>query len=167
MTDTTVLTHPQIRGRGASLNPFVIVPDASGFIEFAEWVFDASEVTAARTPTPGGLLIHAEVRIGDSLLLLSDPQPGWQARPGLFQVWVTDADAVIVRAVQRGATLVTPPTPFYGAITLARVEDPWRNLWWLYQPVPCQPDPVPAWEGGSDVVFRTLDEHLRVGRTNV
>lgn len=57
--------------------------------------------------------------------------------------------------------MVTPPTPFYGALTLARVEDPWGNLWWLYQPVPGQPDPVPSWEGGSDVVFRSLDEHLR------
>lgn len=143
------------------MNPFVIVPDASGFIRFVEQVFGGSEVTAARTPTPDGALIHAEVRIGDSLLLLSDPQPGWRARPGLFQVWVADAEAVIARSLERRSTLVTPPTPFYGAITLARIEDPWKNLWWLYQPVPGQLDPLPAWEGGSDVIFRTLDEHLK------
>jgi hypothetical protein len=58
--------------------------------------------------------------------------------------------------------VITPPTPFYGELTLARLEDPWQNLWWLYQPTPGQADPLPVWEGGSDVVFRTLDEHLRV-----
>lgn len=68
---------------------------------------------------------------------------------------------MIARALKRGAALVTAPTPFYGSLTLARVQDPWGNLWWLYQPIPGQPDPKPAWEGGSDAVFRTLDEHLR------
>ncbi|MDT0156706.1 VOC family protein [Microbacterium sp. ARD32] len=161
MNRSAALAGTEITGRGQSLNPFVIVQDAAGFIRFAERVFGAEEVEAARTPTPSGGLIHAELRIGDSLLLLSDPQPGWARRPGLFQLWVDDVDAVIERAVKDGSTVVTPPTPFYGALTLARVEDPWGNLWWLYQPVAGQPDPVPSWEGGSDVVFRSLDEHLR------
>lgn len=163
MTDSTVLTGAQISGRGRSLNSFVIVPDASGFIGFVEQVFDGSEVAAARTPTPDGLLIHAEVQIGDSLLLVCDPQPGWPIRAGLFQLWVADLDTVVPRAIDRGARLITPPTPFYGSITLARIEDPWGSLWWLYQQVPGQPDPLPVWEGGSDVVFRTLDEHLKSG----
>lgn len=150
-----------ISGRGRSLNPFVILNDAAAFIEFAEQVFGAAEVVEARTPTPSGSLIHAELRVGDSLLLLADTQEGWEARPGLFQVWVSDVAELVERALVRGAALVTPPTPFYGSLTLARVQDPWENLWWIYQPVPGQPDPKPAWEGGSDIIFRTLDEHLR------
>lgn len=161
MSDARALRGPEITGRGRSLNPFMIVEDTAGFIRFAERVFGAEKIESARTPTPSGELIHAELQIGDSLLLLADPQPGWACRPGLFQLWVSDADALIERAVCDGATVVTPPTPFYGALTLARVEDPWGNLWWLYQPVPGQPDPLPSWEGGSDAVFRTLDEHLR------
>jgi len=153
-----------ITGRGRSLNPFAILEDAAGFIAFAEQVFDAVEVAEARTPTPGGRLIHAELRVGDSLLLLADRHEGWAAHPGMFQLWVRDVDAVVARALERGAALVTPPTPFYGSLMLARVNDPWGNLWWLYQPVPGQPDPRPAWEGGSDTVFRTLDEHLRSHR---
>jgi PhnB protein len=39
--------------------------------------------------------------------------------------------------------------------------DPFGNLWWLYAPVPGQEDPKPAWEGGSDVVFRTIDETMK------
>ncbi|MGH8882763.1 MAG: VOC family protein, partial [Stackebrandtia sp.] len=134
------------------------------FISFAEQVFDASEVTAARTPTPEGTLIHAELRIGDSLLLMADRQEGWGTHPGMFQVWVSDVEAVLARAAERGATLVTPPTPFYGSLTLARIQDPWGCLWWIYQPTPGQPDPEPAWEGGPTTIFRTLDEHLRADR---
>jgi hypothetical protein len=54
-----------------------------------------------------------------------------------------------------------PPTPFSGSLTLVRLEVAWGNLWWLYQPVSGQPDPEPAWEGGSDVVFCTIDEYMR------
>lgn len=144
-----------------TLNPFVILDDAAGFIDFATEVFGAVENTDMRTPTPDGRLIHAEVRIGDSLLLLSDTLDGWAAHPGMFQVWVGDIPAIIDRATPRGAVVVTPPTPFYGSVTLSRVHDTWGNLWWLYQSVPGQVDPKPAWQGGSDIVFRTLDEHLR------
>jgi PhnB protein len=152
-----------ISGRGRSLNPFIILNDAAGFISFAEQVFDATEVAEARTPTPtpAGKLIHSEVRMGDSLLLVADTQDGWGTHPGLLQVWVSDVSEVVARALERGAVLVTPPTPFYGSLTLARVQDSWGNLWWIYQPVAGQPDPKPAWEGGSDIIFRTLDEHLR------
>jgi uncharacterized glyoxalase superfamily protein PhnB len=165
MTDRHItLEGDMITGRGRSLNPFAILQDTRGFIDFAEHVFDAVEVADARTPTPAGPLIHAELRVGDSLLLLADPQEGWGTHPGMFQVWVSDVHAVVARAVERDAVLVTPPTPFYGSVTLARLRDPWDNLWWLYQPTPGQPDPRPAWEGGTDIVFRTLDEHLRSTR---
>ncbi|TPW74141.1 VOC family protein [Schumannella soli] len=160
MTEIT-LSGARITGRGSSLTPFVLLDDAAGFIDFASAVFGAVEVDLARTATPSGLLIHAELRLGDALLLLADRQPGWPSRPGLLQLWVADAADVIARAEPRGATVVTPPTPFYGSLTLARLLDPWGNLWWLYEPVPGQPDPRPAWEGGDDTVFRTLDEHLR------
>lgn len=159
--DAIVLAAGQITGRGRSINPFVILKDVAGFVAFAEAVFDADEVIEARTSTPTGELIHAELRVGDSLLLMADPQPGWPGPPGLFQIWVSDIETVVTRAVDRRAVVVTPPTPFYGSLMLARLEDPWGNLWWMYQPAPGQPDPKPAWEGGSDIIFRTLDQYLR------
>ena len=93
--------------------------------------------------------------------MLADPQEGWSAHPGLFQIWVTDIDAILDHAVSLGASVVTPPSPFYGAVTLARMQDRWNNLWWMYQSSPGQADPVPVWEGGSDVVFRTIDDYMR------
>lgn len=150
-----------IPGRGNTLNPFIVVDGAAEFIAFVENVFGGTEVREARTATPTGALIHAEVRVGDALVLLADCQPGWRSRPGLFQIWVADIDDVLQRATERGARMITPPTPFYGELTLARIEDPWGDLWWMYQPTPGQPDPAPAWEGGDDTVFRTIDEYMR------
>jgi PhnB protein len=146
---------------GAVLNPFLIVDDAAGLIDFLTAVFEVSETAEARTAMPDGRLIHAQLRFGTVDLMLADRLDGWPARPGLLQVWVADAAAVLSRGGARGATTVTAPTAFYGETTLARMLDPWGNLWWLYQPAPGRPDPAPAWEGGSDVVFATLDKQLR------
>lgn len=162
--DQITLQAGVIPGRGRTLNPIVVLTDAAGFMKFAEEVLDAREVTEARTPTPTGKLIHAELRLGDSLLLLADPQEGWRTHPGMFQLWVSDIDLIVKRAVERGAVVVTPPTPFYGSLTLARLEDPWGNFWWMYQPAPGQPNPKPAWEGGPDTIFRTIDEYMRSAR---
>jgi PhnB protein len=146
---------------GAALNPFVLVDDAAGLITFVSEVFDVPETAEARTPMPDGKLIHAELRVGAVNLMIADRLDGWPLRPGLLQVWVHDIDEVLKRAAARGATTVTEPTPFYGECTLARMLDPWQNLWWLWSPAPGQPDPEPDWEGGPDPVFSTLDQTLR------
>ena len=139
----------------------MIVDDAAGLVTFVCDVFGVPETVEARTPMPDGTLIHAEVRLGDVDLMLADRRDRWPARPGLLQVWVRDVATVLERAVARGATTVTGPTPFYGETTLGRMLDPWRNLWWLYAPAPGQPDPTPHWDGGTDTVFSTLDAALR------
>lgn len=46
-------------------------------------------------------------------------------------------------------------------VTLGRMLDDWQTVWWLWAPTPGQPDPTLAWEGGSDVVFSTLDKTLK------
>lgn len=63
----------------------VVGDDAAGLIDFVIAVFGAREVKDACTPS--GLLIHGELGLGDSLLLLSDRQEGWVPRPGLLQIW--------------------------------------------------------------------------------
>lgn len=161
MDNDILVPAESVPGRGAVLNPFVIVDDASGFVTFVAEVFGAPEVLEARTPMPSGQLIHAQLRLGTVDLMLADRLDGWPARPALLQVWVTSARTVLERASARGATTITAPTPFYGETTVARMADPWGNLWWLYEPAPGQADPVPSWEGGSDEVFSTLDAALR------
>ncbi|MFG1926962.1 VOC family protein [Cryptosporangium sp. NPDC048952] len=158
---TILVAADAIPDQGAVLNPFVIVDDAAGFVTFVAEVFGVPETVEARTPLPSGQLIHAQLRLGTVDLMLADRLDGWPARPGLLQVWVSSARTVLDRAGARGATTITEPTPFYGETTLARMADSWGNLWWLYEPAPGQPDPVPSWEGGSNVVFTSLDSALR------
>ncbi|WP_203821302.1 VOC family protein [Paractinoplanes ferrugineus] len=147
---------------GAALNPFVIVDDAAGLIRFVTEVFGVTELAAARTPTPDGKLIHAQIRLGTVDLMFADRRPGWPARPALLQLWVRDVSAVLARGFDRGATVITEPVPFYGEKTLGRMLDPWQNVWWLWSPAPGRPDPVPYWESGSpDTVFATLDVALK------
>jgi PhnB protein len=145
----------------AAVNPFVIVDDAAGFVDFVAGVFDVVENPSARTPMPDGKLIHAQLRLGATDLMFADRLDGWPSRPALLQVWVRDVAAVLARATGRGATTITEPTPFYGSTTLGRMLDPWQNIWWLWAPAPGQPDPQPHWDGGSDTVFSTLDNALR------
>ena len=161
MTSDILLSPEAVPYGGAVLNPFVIVDRAARFVDFVVEVFGAAETVEARTPMPDGKLVHAELRLGTVDLMVVDRLDGWPLRPGLLQVWVRDAAEVLARATARGATVVTEPTPFYGETTLARMLDPWGDLWWLYAPAPGQPDPVPDWDGGSDPVFSTLADVLR------
>ncbi|MFI5897454.1 VOC family protein [Actinoplanes sp. NPDC051513] len=156
-----LLPVSEVPAGGSVLNPFAIVDDAAGLVTFVAEVFDAEEVVEARTPMPDGKLIHAQLRLGATDLMLADRLDGWPARPALLQVWVRDVGAVLERAAARGATVVTEPTPFYGETTLGRLLDPWQNIWWLWAPAPGQPDPVPHWEGGADTIFGTLDNALK------
>lgn len=157
----TVLDARQVPGGEAPLNPFIVVDDAAGFVKFVVDVFGGAENKAARTPTPDGRLIHAEVVLGGPKVMLSDRLDGWPARPGLLQVWVDDVVTTLEAAATRGARTITPPSPFYGETTLGRMRDPWGNLWWLYAPAPGQSDPTPVWEGGDDTVFRTIDQAMK------
>ncbi|GAA0931056.1 VOC family protein [Pseudonocardia zijingensis] len=161
MHDEILLPPRSVPHGAAVLNPFVIVDEAAGLIDFVSAVFQVPETTEVRTPMPDGKLIHAQLRLGTVDLMLADRLDGWPVRPALLQVWVRDVATVLERATARGATTITEPTPFYGESTLGRLLDPWQNIWWLWAPAPGQPDPVPHWDGGSNKIFGTLDEALR------
>ena len=156
-----------------SVNPFVAVRGpggAAGFIEFLTAAFGGRETLAAHTIDVDDLLIHAEVRIGDSTVMLCDAKPNWPFTPALLQVYVADADAVVARARVDGAEVITEPTVFYGNQRLARLLDPWHNVWWLFKfgsdsTAPSQgPDELPPWQPDPSAppsyVHRTIDEAM-------
>ncbi|MGO8957805.1 MAG: VOC family protein [Streptosporangiaceae bacterium] len=161
MNSEILLPQPSVPGGGGVLNPFVIVDDAAGFVHFVSAVFGVAENVEVRTQRPDAKLIHVQLRLGGVDLMIADRLDGWPLRPGLLQVWVRDVASVLQHASAAGATTVTEPTPFYGQVTLGRMLDHWQNIWWLWAPAPGQPDPRPAWEGGSEVVFSTLDKTLK------
>ncbi len=135
-----VIAAPRPNGHN-SVNSFVIVRgSASGFIDFLEDVFGATERTDVRTPDRDGSLIHAEVTLGNATIMICDSKPDWPFTPAFTQVYVADARTVLDRARARGASIVTRLSLFYNGVKLARFRDPWGNLWWLYEPVPNQPE---------------------------
>lgn len=156
-----------------TVNPFVAIRGPGGaaaFVGFACAVLGGRETRAAHSVDADGLLIHAEVRIGDSTVMLCDAKPHWPFTPGLLQVYVDDLDGVVEAARAQGAEVVTEPTPFHGGQRLARFTDPWHNLWWLFEYGPGStapseaPDALPTWrpdpDGAPSYVFRTVDEAM-------
>ena len=115
-----------------TVNPFIITKDARKLIEFLEKVFGANEVKEAFTIDTDGLLLHAELRIGNSTIMIADSKEGWPFTPSLLQIYVEDLEKTLQRAEELGAKIVTQPTDFYGD-TFSRFLDPWDNLWWVYQ----------------------------------
>jgi PhnB protein len=109
--------------------PWIVTPDTGRLLDFIATVFDGIEL--GRVPLANGSIGHAEIRVGDTVLLCFDQQPGWPPMPALLRIFVTDADATMNRAVAAGADVVTrPATHAFGQRT-GRVRDPFGNLWWI------------------------------------
>lgn len=118
------------------VNPFVIIKGgATRFIHFVEKVFDAKENKQVRTPDRDGTLIHAEVQIGDSMILLADSKGDWPFTPAFLQVYVDDAQNILDKAKVEKAEIITELSDFYNGLKLARFKDPFGNIWWLYEKV--------------------------------
>jgi PhnB protein len=120
-----------------AVTPYLSIRGAARAVEFYKKAFGAAEVM--RMPGPDGKLGHAEIRIGDSRIMLSDEYPemafmGPQTRGGStvhIHLYVKDVDATTARAVAAGAKLIRPiEDKFYGDRT-ASIEDPFGHIWHL------------------------------------
>ncbi len=139
-------TKPAAPQGSATVDPFIMADGAPALIDFIVDVFGAQNVPEARTLDTDGLVLHAELRLGDSLITVADRKPGWPFTPALLRVYVDDVEETLLRARARGARVVTEATPFYGDV-FSRFADPQGNLWWVYSHTP-QEDA--AWEEGGD-----------------
>jgi PhnB protein len=118
-----------------SITPYLFIKGAAAAIEFYKSVFGATE--RMRMPGPGGRIMHAELKIGDSVVMLSDESPEMGAlspqsiggtATGL-NVYVADVDAVTQKAVELGAQVVRPvKDQFYGDRS-GSIIDPFGHLW--------------------------------------
>jgi uncharacterized glyoxalase superfamily protein PhnB len=105
--------------------------DTSALIDFIVGVFDATELARIEVD---GVIGHAEVRIGDSVVMMFD-RPGWPHTPAFLRLYVADDAEVLRRAVERGATVVTEPTELFWGDRVSRFRDSFGNLWWIHQRV--------------------------------
>ena len=118
-----------------SLTPYLIVADGAGAVEFCKRVFGAVE--RLRLVTPGGKIGHAELEVGDSVVMLADEHPPHDAwapahfggSPVMLHLYVEDVDAVAARAISAGATLKRPvENQFYGDRS-GSFTDPFGHIW--------------------------------------
>lgn len=115
--------------------PYLIVKDAAKALDFYKRAFGATELM--RFPRPDGKIMHAEIRIGDSPIMLADENPEMGARspqtiggtPGSIMLYVEDADKMFQASVAAGAKVRAPvEDKFYGDRS-GIVEDPFGHVW--------------------------------------
>lgn len=112
-----------------SVTPYLVVEGAARFIDFMKQAFGAEE--KLRVPIPDGILMHAEVRIGDSMIECGDGNREFPPRPSALHIYVPDADAVYQRALAAGATTLHEPVDQPYGDHEASVKDPFGNHWYI------------------------------------
>lgn len=113
-----------------SLTPYLHPRGVAGVIDFVQQAFGAAVVE--RDASPEGVVQHAKIRIGDSMIEMGEPHGEWQPMPGILHLYVEDADALYRRALDAGATsLYEPSNTSYGDRG-SGVRDPFGNSWYIH-----------------------------------
>lgn len=112
-----------------TVSPYLIVDGAERTIQFLEEAFDAVEIR--RFPGPDGRVMHAEVRLDDTVLMLADGTEGWPPLSAHVHVYVPDVDDTYRRALAAGATSVREPVKKDDDDKRGGVLDPGGTTWWI------------------------------------
>ena len=112
-----------------SITPYLVVPGVAKLIDFLKQAFDAKEIH--RMTTPDGMVMHAEVGIGDSRVMMGEAHGQWTAMPAMLYLYVEDCDAVYKRALEAGATSVREPADQFYGDRQGGVKDPSGNQWFI------------------------------------
>ena len=118
-----------------TVTPYLVVNDAKAAIEFYKRAFGAKEVM--KMDGPGGKIAHAELKIGDSMMMLSDEMPGTGTRAprslggttaGIF-LYFDDVDSTFQQAVSAGAKVDTPLADMFWGDRYGKITDPFGHSW--------------------------------------
>jgi len=114
-----------------TVTPFLNVKGTAKLIDFLTVALGAEEIM--RMPGPNGTVMHAEVSIGNSRLMLSEAMQPAQSplTSSSFYLYVSDVDAMYKRATGAGASSVSPPTDQFWGDRMATVKDSFGNTWSL------------------------------------
>lgn len=112
-----------------SVSPYLVVQDAGQTIEFLIEAFGATELR--RFPSAAGKIMHAEVRLDDTVVMLADGAEGWSPTPSHVHVYVPDVNTAYRRALECGATSVQEPIKKGDADKRGGVKDAGGTTWWI------------------------------------
>jgi len=119
-----------------SITPYLIITGAGPWIEFVRQAFGAQEHLRVKRPGPGDVIMHAEVKIGDSMIELAEANEQFSPMPSVIWLRVDDVDAAYQRALDAGATpMHSPIDQEYGSRD-ASVKDLSGNHWYIHTPKP-------------------------------
>lgn len=113
----------------SSVSPYLIVDGAAGTIDFLSRVFGAVELR--RFPDETGKIIHAEVRIEDTVLMIADGVENWPPVPSHVHVYVPDVDSAYGKALDAGATSVQEPVRKEDEDKRGGIRDAGGTTWWI------------------------------------
>lgn len=113
-----------------TITPYIAVEDARGLMEFLKKAFSAVE-THAPTTRPDGTVMHAEVKIGDSPVMLAEACGEWKPRNACLYLYVEDCDALYAQAIAAGGTSIMPPMDMFYGDRSGGINDPFGNMWWV------------------------------------
>jgi PhnB protein len=133
-----IATHKATAGKRPpeglrSVTPFLHPRGADRLIEFLEKAFDARAV--ARHASPDGVVRHATIRLGDSMIEMGEAHGQWQPMPGAIYLYVPDVDATYRKALAAGAVSITEPKDEPYGDRNAGVKDPFGNIWYIGTPI--------------------------------
>ena len=130
MTVSTRTVTIPLREGFHSVTPYMIVREAAQFIDFLKEVFEAEEIL--RVPTQeGSRILHAQVKIGNSMIELGDANEQYPSGPAAIHVYVPETDSVYRRALDAGATSLHAVEEMPYGERSGGVRDPFGNHWYI------------------------------------
>ena len=118
-----------IREGFRTITPYLFAQNAAHLIEFISKAFAGEETY--RKERPDGAITHAEMRVGDSMLMLGEATQQFGPMPTSIYLYVTDSDSVYQRALSVGGISVFPIMTLPNGERYGGVKDPFGNIWWI------------------------------------
>jgi PhnB protein len=116
-----------------TVTPYLLVPDADAELAFLKTAFGGTETTCQRNAD--STVMHAEITVGDSLVMLGQAGGQWKPLSAALYLWVEDVDATYANALRAGAASQSPPEDKPYGHRNAAVLDQNGVTWWLAAPV--------------------------------
>lgn len=113
----------------SGVSPYLVVPNAAEFIDFTVSALAATGIR--RFPGPEGRIMRAEIRFGDSVIMLGEAPPDARTWTSMLHIHSEDRDAAYRRALAAGCTPVREPSDNPHGERRGGVDDKWGNQWWF------------------------------------